>query len=34
MNGNELEIINITIKCDKEVNKHKETSSAYDNKGE
>ena len=34
MIGNELESINITIKCNKEVNKHKETSSSYDNKGE
>ena len=34
MHEKELEIINITITCDKEANKHKETSSTYGNKGE
>ena len=34
MNGKKLESINVTILCDKEANKSKETLSAYDNKGE
>ena len=34
MNGKELKNINLMITCDKEVDKHKENLSVYDNKGE
>ena len=34
MNGKELESINTTVTCDKEVDKHKETFIVYDNKSE
>ena len=33
INGKESENINVKIMCDKDVNTHKETSNAYDNKG-